>query len=79
MQAQYWLLVPMLAGHLWAPGLLQAQGVDQRPASASVSARAPAPSVVVVLAGGGAKGFAHLALLRKLEQDRIPIGLTFPQ
>ncbi|OYU10921.1 MAG: hypothetical protein CFE38_15125 [Comamonadaceae bacterium PBBC1] len=74
MQAQYWLLVSLLAGHLWAPGLLQAQGVDQRPASASVSARAPAPSVVVVLAGGGAKGFAHLALLRKLEQDRIPIA-----
>ena len=32
------------------------------------------PSVVVVLAGGGAKGFAHLALLRKLEQDSIPIA-----
>jgi NTE family protein len=27
------------------------------------------PSVVVVLAGGGAKGFAHLAVLRRLEQD----------
>lgn len=32
------------------------------------------PAVVVVLAGGGAKGFAHLAVLRKLEQDRIPIA-----
>lgn len=32
------------------------------------------PQVVVVLAGGGAKGFAHLAVLRKLEQDRIPIA-----
>jgi NTE family protein len=32
------------------------------------------PSVVVVLAGGGAKGFAHLAVLRRLEQDRIPIA-----
>lgn len=31
------------------------------------------PSVVVVLAGGGAKGFAHLAVLRQLERDRIPI------
>ncbi len=31
-------------------------------------------SVVVVLAGGGAKGFAHLAVLRKLEQERIPIA-----
>lgn len=33
-----------------------------------------APSVVVVLAGGGAKGFAHLAVLRQLERDRIPIA-----
>jgi NTE family protein len=32
------------------------------------------PSVVVVLAGGGAKGFAHLAVLRRLEEERIPIS-----
>jgi NTE family protein len=30
--------------------------------------------VVVVLAGGGAKGFAHLAVLRQLEKDHIPIA-----
>lgn len=30
--------------------------------------------VVVVLAGGGAKGFAHLAVLRQLETDRVPIA-----
>ncbi|MEK7344596.1 MAG: patatin-like phospholipase family protein [Pseudomonadota bacterium] len=32
------------------------------------------PGVVVVLAGGGAKGFAHLAVLRRLEKDRVPIA-----
>ena len=32
------------------------------------------PRVTVVLAGGGAKGFAHLALLRRLEQDHIQIA-----
>ena len=32
------------------------------------------PGVVVVLAGGGAKGFAHLAVLRQLEKDRVPIA-----
>lgn len=32
------------------------------------------PKVVVVLAGGGAKGFAHLALLRQLEKDQVPIN-----
>lgn len=31
-------------------------------------------NVVVVLAGGGAKGFAHLAVLRQLERDQIPIA-----
>jgi NTE family protein len=30
--------------------------------------------VVVVLAGGGAKGFAHLAVLRRLEKDQVPIA-----
>ena len=41
---------------------------------AQVPAPVPTPGVVVVLAGGGAKGFAHLAVLRQLEQDRIPIA-----
>ncbi len=31
------------------------------------------PGVVVVLAGGGAKGFAHLAVLRRLERDGVRI------
>lgn len=34
----------------------------------------PIPRITVVLAGGGAKGFAHLALLRRLEQDHIKIS-----
>lgn len=33
-----------------------------------------APQVVVVLAGGGAKGFAHLAVLRRLERDHVRIA-----
>jgi NTE family protein len=32
------------------------------------------PKVVVVLAGGGAKGFAHLAVLRRLEKDGVKIS-----
>lgn len=42
--------------------------------SLPVAASPGIPSVVVVLAGGGAKGFAHLAVLRQLERDRIPIA-----
>ena len=37
-------------------------------------AAAARPGVVVVLAGGGAKGFAHLAVLRRLEQDKVPVA-----
>ena len=45
------------------------------PSAAPQSAAAkPLPRVTVVLAGGGAKGFAHLALLRRLEQDHIQIA-----
>jgi len=32
------------------------------------------PKVIVVLAGGGAKGFAHLAVLRRLEKDGVKIS-----
>ena len=54
-----WLLVLVLG----------MQGVQAQPAPA-----APVPpGVVVVLAGGGAKGFAHLAVLRRLERDGVRI------
>jgi NTE family protein len=43
-------------------------------AMAQVAAIKDTPRVTVVLAGGGAKGFAHLALLRRLEQDHIQIS-----
>ena len=33
-----------------------------------------APKITVVLAGGDAKGFAHIALLRRLEADHVPIA-----
>jgi NTE family protein len=49
-------------------------GVTSCLALGQTTEAAKPPSVVVVLAGGGAKGFAHLAVLRKLEQDRIPIA-----
>ena len=43
-------------------------------ATAQVAANQDTPRITVVLAGGGAKGFAHLALLRRLEQDHIQIS-----
>lgn len=45
-----------------------------QPSHAQQAAGSPQRSVTVVLAGGGAKGFAHLAVLRRLEQDHIKIS-----
>lgn len=53
-------------------GLYAGNGLSNTPIHRSLESQ-PA-SVVVVLAGGGAKGFAHLAVLRQLEQDKIPIA-----
>ena len=50
------------------------QPVPNTGASAQQNADAKVQGVVVVLAGGGAKGFAHLALLRRLERERVPIA-----
>ena len=52
------LLVSLAMG-AWAQGL---------------AAPAARPGVVLVLAGGGAKGFAHLAVLRRLERDGVRIA-----
>ena len=64
-QADHWLRTKVLVALVW--GLTASGCWGQTPAFAP-------PSVVVVLAGGGAKGFAHLAVLRQLERDRIPIA-----
>lgn len=55
-------------------GCALAWGQVPVPVPVSVTGAVPAPSVVLVLAGGGAKGFAHLAVLRQLERDRIPVA-----
>src|SRR5574343_761540 len=56
----------------WALGVqaqAQAQALPAAPAAHDTR-----PGVVVVLAGGGAKGFAHLAVLRRLERDGVKIA-----
>ncbi len=39
------------------------------------SIRAYRPTVAVVLAGGGARGMAHLGVLRYMEENGIPVDL----
>jgi NTE family protein len=38
-------------------------------------AEAPKPKIALVLAGGAARGFAHIGVIRVLEQEKIPIDL----
>lgn len=61
-----------MMGKGWMCGLLLA--VWPLWVGASGSAPPANPGVVVVLAGGGAKGFAHLAVLRRLERDGVKIS-----
>ena len=63
-------LLFVLLACLLAP-CVEAQQAAKPAADAKPGAK---PRVVVVLAGGGAKGFAHLAVLRRLEQDGVKIS-----
>ena len=55
--------VVVLAVSLWCPG----------PADAQDSAPAHRPRIGVVFGGGGAKGAAHIGVLKVLEEQRIPV------
>jgi len=57
-----WRLWVLLLG-LWSAGLLAA------PAAPAVDA----PCVGLVLGGGGARGAAHVGVLKVLERERIPV------
>ncbi|HNV60535.1 MAG TPA: patatin-like phospholipase family protein [Rhodoferax sp.] len=63
-------MIGMNARFYWLWALLFAVGG----LSAQAQTPSTSPRVVVVLAGGGAKGFAHLAVLRRLEKDGVRIS-----
>lgn len=44
--------------------------------SGSPPVEAPRPRVALALGGGGARGFAHIGVLRVLEQEKIPVDLV---
>ena len=49
------------------------------PPAADAAADAPAkprPRIALVLSGGGARGFAHVGVLRVLQELRVPIDLV---
>ncbi|HEX9401497.1 MAG TPA: patatin-like phospholipase family protein [Anaeromyxobacter sp.] len=46
------------------------------PPQAPVASQGPEPKVALVLGGGAARGFAHIGVIRVLEQERIPVDLV---
>jgi NTE family protein len=61
---------PIVAGWLLASTTVQAATTAAPDATANASAR---PRVGLVLAGGGAKGGAHVGVLKVLEEMRVPV------
>jgi NTE family protein len=46
------------------------------PPAPVAAAPVPEPKVALVLSGGAARGFAHVGVIRVLEQERIPVDLV---
>ena len=59
-----------LAACLAAPAITDAQATPEPPASLDTHHR---PRIGLVLSGGGARGTAHIGVLKVLEQMRVPI------
>ncbi|MCU6432422.1 patatin-like phospholipase family protein [Undibacterium sp. Jales W-56] len=46
------------------------------PLTAEVSTLPPRPKIALVLSGGGARGFAHIGVLRALRAQRVPVDIV---
>ena len=46
------------------------------PVAGTVKAKTGTPKIALVLGGGAAKGFAHVGVIRVLEQEKIPIHMV---
>jgi NTE family protein len=69
------------AAALLLAGIVGGCAVHREPPAAPMPLAPPAPSqvrpvkIALVLGGGGARGFAHVGVIRVLEQERIPVDL----
>ena len=74
------MIVLLLAGS----GLMSARGIDPQADSAAVASmrarmdeiRRYRPTVALVLSGGGAKGAAHIGVIRHIEELGIPVDMV---
>jgi len=60
---------------LGAVGLILA-GCNSFPSASSQDAESARPRIALVLGGGAARGFAHIGVIRALEQEKIPVDLV---
>ncbi len=59
-----------------AMSLLASCVTTQSPAPAAPGAEGPKPRIALVLGGGAARGFAHVGVIRALEQEKIPVDMV---
>ncbi|UCH53989.1 MAG: patatin-like phospholipase family protein [Pseudomonadota bacterium] len=57
-------------------GLATFAGCSTTPTAVDGAIDRPRPKVALVLGGGAARGFAHIGVIRALEQEKIPIDLV---
>lgn len=58
-----------------AIGLLASCAGPQPPGQGVPAAELPKPKIALVLGGGAARGFAHIGVIRALEQEKIPVDM----
>ncbi|GAB4088894.1 patatin-like phospholipase family protein [Hydrogenophaga soli] len=61
---------------LWAADAAPAVAAMLKPTPSPSSAKPRRPVVGLVLSGGGARGFAHVGVLRALEEAHVPVDLV---
>lgn len=64
------LISAALCGGLFFSAAIRAQEISPAPAAK------PRPKVALVLSGGGARGFAHIGVLRVLQELRVPVDFV---
>lgn len=62
-----------LAASLWLPATFR--GACAQTAGVAVAEPAQRPRIGLVLSGGGARGLAHVGVLKVLERERVPIDV----
>jgi NTE family protein len=69
-------LVVSLIALLAPPAAAQGAQAGQQARAAEVQPAPKRPRVALVLSGGGARGFAHIGVLRVLEELRVPVDVV---